>query len=105
MTFVAHLKSLSSGQWLSVAVRAAVFAFVFRVLYLLVVNMGLTIRIFGPLLTIAVLWLTSMTLWFAVESVADILNPRVSPQGEGAQETTPNSSPEVRHLQGDTPHV
>ena len=101
-----HLRALSASHWATIATRLAIVAFSLRVAWLLVLNMGMTLAIFGPVLTVIVLSVLGMTLWFSVERISDILDPRcVSPQGDGAQETTPNLSPRLRHLKGDTHHV
>jgi hypothetical protein len=96
-----HLRTLSARHWATTATRLAIVAFSLRVLWLLVLNMGMTITIFGPVLTIIVLSVLGMALCFSVERIGDILAPRcVSPQGDGAPETTPNPSPGLRHLKG-----
>ena len=98
---IQHLRSLSASHWTAIATRLAIVAFSLRVLWLLVLNMGPTLMLFGPVLTIIVLWVLGMTLWFGVERIGDILDPRcVSPQGDGAPETTPSSTPGLRHLKG-----
>tara|TARA_R110002110_G_scaffold18012_11_gene76188 strand:- start:6534 stop:6863 length:330 start_codon:yes stop_codon:yes gene_type:complete len=97
-----HLKTLSARHLATIATRLAIVAFSLRVAWLLVLNMGVTLAIFGPVLTVIVLSVLGMVLWFSVERIGDILDPRcVSPQGDGDQETTPNLSPRVRHLKGD----
>ena len=101
-----HLRTLSASHWLTVAIRLVSIALSFVVLRLLVLNMGLTLTIFGPVLTMIVFTATGLRMWLAVERIGDILDPRrVPPHGDGAQETTPTLSPRLRHLQGGPRHV
>ena len=72
-----HLRGLSIGHWVTIAFRLSLTAFSLRVLWLLALNMSLTLTIFGPALTIVVLSVLGITLWFSVERIGDILNPTV----------------------------
>jgi len=102
MRIVHFLKSITGKQWRAVALALFVGAFAFRLIYLLVTNMALTLIIFGPILTIIVLWLLSMVLWLSFEAIADVLDPRVNtpPQGGSTTETVERESPSLRHLKG-----
>ena len=72
-----HLRTLSANHWATIATRLAIVSFSLRVLWLLVLNMGMTITIFGPVLTIIVLSVLGMALCFSVERIGDILDPTV----------------------------
>lgn len=86
---IEHIRGLSISHWTRIGFRTALSAFALRVFSLLVLNMGLTLTIFGPLLTMVLLWLLSMALWFCAEEIIDILDPRcVAPHGYGEQETS-----------------
>ena len=90
-----HIRSLSIDDWVAVGTRIAVMAFSLRVLWLLIENMGMTLDIFGSPFTIVVLWVHAIALWFCVETIIHILDPRNSvspPQGYGDSERTPASS-------------
>jgi Zn-dependent protease with chaperone function len=101
MRIVHFLKSITGKQWREIALALFVGAFAFYLVYLLVVNMALTLVIFGPILTIIVLWLLSMVLWLSFEAIADVLSPRVTPpQGGSTTETVERESPSLRHLKG-----
>ena len=98
---IEHIRNLSVSHWARIGFQIAVLAFTLRVFYLLVLSMGLTLIIFGPLLTMVLLWLLSMTIWFCAEGIIDILDPRcASPHGCAEQETTASPSPGVRDLPG-----
>ena len=102
MGIVHFLKGIAGRQWRTVALTTVCVAFSLRLFWLLVTNMALTLIIFGPILTIIVLWLLSMVLWLGFEAVADVLDPRVNtpPHGRSTMETVDSEAPSVRHLKG-----
>ena len=70
-----HLKTLSARHLATIATRLAIVAFSLRVAWLLVLNMGVTLAIFGPVLTVIVLSVLGMVLWFSVERIGNYSEP------------------------------